>query len=272
MNEHDYEPIPGLPAPLPPGETILWQGSPNWEVLARRALRIQMVGMYFVVLIAWGISGNISAGTPAINMALSALRLSALAVVALALLALFAWLVARTTIYTITTRRVIMRFGIALPITIQIAYPMIDAAGLRVWPDGAGDIALALRPGQRIAYLVVWPHARPWKLTKAEPTLRGVPDAAPGGPNPRPGPCGVRLAACEARLRPGGSRYRQRHTDSRGGVTEHHDGSKSQTTPVSARYPDHRRHGCAAVDHDRGSRADHGRSQQCAHRGAGCRA
>ena len=68
MNEHDYEPIPGLPAPLPPGETILWQGSPNWEILARRALRVRMVGMYFVILIAWGISGNISAGTPAIDI------------------------------------------------------------------------------------------------------------------------------------------------------------------------------------------------------------
>jgi hypothetical protein len=178
MNEHDYEPIPGLPAPLPPGETILWQGSPNWEILARRALRVRMVGMYFVVLIAWGVSGNISAGTPAMDMAMSALRLSALAVVALALLALFAWLVARTTLYTITTRRVVMRFGIALPMTIQIAFSMIDAAGLHVWSDGAGEIALALRPGQRIAYLVLWPHARPWKLMKAEPTLRGVPDAA----------------------------------------------------------------------------------------------
>jgi hypothetical protein len=178
MNEHDYEPIPGLPAPLPRGETILWQGSPDWEVLARRAMRVRLVGVYFLVLVAWGISGNISAGTPATEMAISALRLSALGVVALALLALFAWLVARTTIYTITTRRVIMRFGIALPITIQIAYPMIDAAGLHIWPGGAGDIALALRSDQRIAYLVLWPHASPWKLMKAEPTLRGIPDAA----------------------------------------------------------------------------------------------
>jgi hypothetical protein len=178
MNEYDYEPIPGLPAKLPPGETILWQGSPNWEVLARRALRVRIVGVYFVALVAWGISGHISAGTPPMETAVSALRLAALGVAALALLTLFAWLVARTTIYTITTRRVVIRFGIALPITIQIAFPMIDAAGLRVWSDGAGEIALALRPGQRIAYLVMWPHTRPWKLTKAEPTLRSVPNAA----------------------------------------------------------------------------------------------
>jgi hypothetical protein len=178
MNEHDYEPFPGLPAPLPIGETILWQGSPNWETLVRKAMRVRLVGIYFVILIAWGIGGRISTGMHATDIALFALRLGSLGVVAVALLALFAWLVARTTLYTITTRRVVMRFGIALPMTLQIAFPMIDAVRLHVWPDGPGDIALNLRAGQRIAYLVVWPHARPWKLTKAQPTLRGVPDGA----------------------------------------------------------------------------------------------
>lgn len=178
MNEHDYEPVPGLPASLPKGETILWQGSPNWEVLARRALRVRMVGAYFLILIAWGISGGVSSELPLIGIAISALRLAALAAVALTLMGLFAWLIARTTIYTITTRRVVMRFGIALPITIQIAYPMIDAANMHAWADGGGDIALSLQSNQRIAYLVLWPHVRPWKLTKAQPTLRGIPDAA----------------------------------------------------------------------------------------------
>jgi hypothetical protein len=55
---------------------------------------------------------------------------------------------------------------------------MIEAAGLSTSPDGSGDIALALRPDRKIAYLVLWPHARPWKLAKAEPALRGIADAA----------------------------------------------------------------------------------------------
>lgn len=178
MKEHDYEPVPGLPAPLPPGETILWQGSPDWRTLARRALRVRVVAVYFVALVAWGISGRISTQTPTTETIVSALWLASLGCMALALLGLFAWLAARTTMYTLTTRRVVMRFGIALPMTIQIAYTMIDSAGLQAWRNGAGDIALTLRPGQRIAYLVLWPHARPWKLAKAEPTLRGIPDAA----------------------------------------------------------------------------------------------
>jgi hypothetical protein len=178
FSEHDYEPIPGLPAPLPAGETILWQGAPKWETFARRAMRVRMVAGYFVAIAIWGVTTRLSSGMPVPDVAMATLKVGGLAVVALALLVLFAWLVGRSTLYTVTTRRVVIRYGIAMPITIQIAFKMIDSAGLHVWPDGSGDIALSLRKGQRVAYLVMWPHARPWKLTKSQPTLRGIPDAA----------------------------------------------------------------------------------------------
>jgi hypothetical protein len=179
VNEHEYEPIPGLPAALPAGETILWQGAPDWQTLARRAMHARQVAAYFAILVVWGFVAGLADGTPVLQLAVSSLRLSALAVMAIALLALFAWLVARSTLYTITTRRVVMRFGIALPITLQIPYRQIDAAGCHLWPNGAGDLALSLTKTQRVAFLVLWPHARPWKLARAEPTLRGIPDAAP---------------------------------------------------------------------------------------------
>lgn len=178
MNEHDHEPIPGLPATLPPGEAILWQGGPRWDALAIRAMRVRSISIYFVALLVWGVVSGLTDGAPASQVALHALRLAALATAAVGLLALFAWLVSRTTVYTITTRRVVIRFGISLPITVQIPFTQIDGAGLRAWADGAGDIALSLRSDQRIAYLVLWPHTRPWKLTRAEPSLRAVPDAA----------------------------------------------------------------------------------------------
>ena len=178
MNEYDYEPVPGLPARLPEGETILWQGAPRWDTFARRAMRVRLVIGYFALLLVWGISGQVTSGTPVSQVGRSMLCLSALGAVAVALLVLFAWLVARTTLYTITTRRVVMRFGIALPITIQVAFRMIDSAEAHIWPDGSGDIALTLPADQRIAYLMLWPHARPWKLVKAQPVLRGIPGAA----------------------------------------------------------------------------------------------
>lgn len=178
MNEHDYEPIPGLPAPLPANETILWQGAPQWTTLARRAMRVRLVAAYFALLVIWGIAARLAGGQPLAEVAISMARLVGLAAAAVALLDLFAWLVARTTLYTITSRRVVMRFGIALPITIQIPFAKMQAAGLCAWPDGSGDIAISLLPGERIAYLVLCPHARPWTFGHAQPALRSIPDAA----------------------------------------------------------------------------------------------
>jgi hypothetical protein len=178
MNEHDYEPIPGLPAPLPANEVILWQGAPDWKMLARRAMRVRLISVWLALLIVWGSAAGLADATPIFEIAVSSARLVGLAAVALALLGQFAWLVARTTLYTITSRRVVMRIGIALPITIQIPFAKIQAAGFHPWPDGSGDIALSLSPGERIAYLVLCPHARPWTFGRAQPSLRSVPDAA----------------------------------------------------------------------------------------------
>ena len=46
FSEHDTEPVLGLPAPLPPGETLLWQGSPRWWSLALDAYRVRALAFY----------------------------------------------------------------------------------------------------------------------------------------------------------------------------------------------------------------------------------
>ena len=81
----------------------MWQGAPAWETFARRAMRVRMVAVYFLALAVWGIAGRLSSGMPAMEILLSTLRLTAMAAGAICLLELFAWLVGRTTLYTITT-------------------------------------------------------------------------------------------------------------------------------------------------------------------------
>lgn len=176
MNEHDREPVPGLPARLPPGETILWQGAPTWRALARRAYHVDVVGGYFVLLLVWSIASSLQAHAGMAAALRAAGMLGALGAGALGLLCLFAWLTHRTTLYTITTRRVVMRFGIALPMTVNLPFRQIAAAGLKLHADGTGDLPLSLAGAQRAAYLIFWPHVRPWRMAKAEPMLRGVPN------------------------------------------------------------------------------------------------
>jgi hypothetical protein len=175
MIEHDFEPVRGLPQLLPANEELLWQGSPSWRVLARRAFHIPHLAGYFGVLLIWALIYAVMHGSP---LGMAALRVVAPAAVIIAAAAGFAWAMSRTTVYTITSRRVVIRFGLALPMTVNVPFTMIVAAGLRGYADGTGDLPLTVTDPSRVAWPLMWPHVRPWRFTRSEPMLRGVPEAA----------------------------------------------------------------------------------------------
>jgi hypothetical protein len=178
VNEYEVEPIRGLPAPLPAGEELLWQGAPRWQSLARRAFQLRGLALYFGVLLLWRIGSAWADGHAWAALALSTLSLTLAALAAVGLLALLAWLVGRTTVYTITSRRIVIRFGIALPLTLNIPLRIVESAAFKAYADGTGDIPLSLTGAERVGYLILWPHVRPRRLAKPQPMLRAVPDAA----------------------------------------------------------------------------------------------
>lgn len=85
---------------------------------------------------------------------------------------------ARTTVYTLTTARVAMRVGSALTVTLNLPYRQIGSASLDLKRNGTGTIALQTLGETRLSYLVCWPHVRPWHVSKTQPALRCIPDAA----------------------------------------------------------------------------------------------
>lgn len=176
-DEQNPEPVPGLPETLPEGEAILWQGSPGFVALAIHAFRVRAVAVYFAVVALWRAAAMASAGATGAEIGATMLAIAGFFAAAMALLFLLAFLMKKETIYTITTRRVVMRYGVALRKTVNIPFRIIAAAALKKHGRGHGDIALALSGPDRIAYLHLWPHARPFKYAKAEPTLRAIPDA-----------------------------------------------------------------------------------------------
>ena len=177
VQEHEFEPERGLPQALPAGEHVLWQGSPDWRALAVRAFHLRKIAVYFGLLAAVRVAVLAGDGAGTGAMAVSALWMLLLGALAIGLLALVAWLSARTAVYTITDKRVVLRVGIVLTLTFNLPFKRIAAAGLHLDADGTGEIPLTLRPGDRIAYLHLWPHARPWRLAQPEPMLRSVPEA-----------------------------------------------------------------------------------------------
>lgn len=181
MREHDYEPVPGLPERLPRGERILWQGAPAWRSLALRAFHIRKIAIYFGLLIAWQAGWALAEGATAGAAITTASWLALLGAIAVGVATLFAYLYGRTTLYTITNRRLVMRFGLAMPMTINIPFQRIKSAAISAPRNGIGDIPVTLMGADRIAYLHLWPNARPWRLARPEPMLRSVPDAAEVG-------------------------------------------------------------------------------------------
>ncbi|MEO3471050.1 photosynthetic complex putative assembly protein PuhB [Roseomonas sp. CAU 1739] len=175
MREHESEPVPGLPERLPAGETILWQGAPRWRPLALHAFHLRALAAYFALLALWYLAAGWGADPQ--DAALGALRLVALGAVPIVLLLGLGSLAARTTLYTITNRRIVMRVGVALPMTVNIPYAAIRSADLRQHRDGTGDILLRLLPGHRASYFALWPHLRMLRVSSPEPVLRALTDA-----------------------------------------------------------------------------------------------
>ena len=174
QHEHEFEAAPGLPEKLPAGEHILWQGAPDWWQLAVHAFHVRKLTFYFAAMLAVQ-AAMLQAGQRPLA---APLTLSAgLAVLALGLLALTAWFSARTTLYTLTNRRVVMRVGIVLTLTFNLPLRQIAGASFKAQGGGFGDLALTLKGPDRIAWAHLWPHARPWALRQPQPTLRCVPQA-----------------------------------------------------------------------------------------------
>ena len=177
MSEHDFEPIRGLPGVPPPGESILWQGAPDWWRLAQEAFHVRLVAAYFAVMLIGRMIGSIADGQAPLAAVTAAVLVTPIALTALGILCFLAWLNSRTTVYTITSRRVVMRFGAALPKAINLPFTVIESASLKALPRDGGDLALALKAPNKIAFLQLWPHVRPWKVAAPEPTLRALSDA-----------------------------------------------------------------------------------------------
>jgi hypothetical protein len=177
MENHDdfaFEPVPGLPEHLPRGETMLWQGSPDWLGLARSAFHVRKVGVYFAIVIAWQVLSGLSDGATASELVASSLWTVALGTAAVGILCLLAWLYARGTIYTLTTRRIVIRSGLALPVTLNLPLALVETAAVRKSAGRQGSVVLTVAKPNRVAWLVLWPNVRPWHFNNPQPMLRCI--------------------------------------------------------------------------------------------------
>jgi Bacterial PH domain len=186
MSEHldshnpdfDFEPVPGLPELLPKGERLLWQGAPDTRAMAVDAMRLRPVGAAFTILAFWRAAAGWHDGESIRAIASTVGGTALFATVALAILAVSGILMARGTVYSLTSKRLVIRHGVAMPMAINIPFSKIDSAGLSEGAGGIGNVAFLPHARARASYVALWPHAKPWQVIRPEPMLRCIPDAA----------------------------------------------------------------------------------------------
>ncbi len=173
--EHDHEPVAGLPEHLPQGETLLWQGRPRARGLAVRGFGLKGFAAYFAGLAAVQVAWGIAASHPVEGIAFGLAVLSGMAALVIGGFALLGWLAARGTLYTVTSQRVVLRVGVALPMTINLPFAVIESLARRDAQDGTEDLVLKITPPARASWIALWPHVKGTSLLRPQPMLRAVP-------------------------------------------------------------------------------------------------
>jgi Bacterial PH domain len=176
-HEYDYETVAGLPGDLPDRERVLWQGSPTWLSFLTHALHVRWIAGYFALLMVWRFASGLHDGMNLQAALISGAWIVPLAAIVIAIMAGFALAVSRTTIYSITSRRVVFRFGVAVPIAVNVPFSQIVKADLHTFNDGTGQIPLTIGGQDRFAFLVLWPHAMGWQINNPQPMIRSIPDS-----------------------------------------------------------------------------------------------
>ena len=175
-DDFQIEPVKGLPETPPEGEVILWQGKPDWWALSKESLNLVWVAGYFVFLAAWRFVAVVDL-MPLGQAIWASVPFLFLGAIVCVLLIGIAWTQAHYAVYTVTNRRVAMRIGAALTVTLNLPYTQIGAANLDLRKSGTGTVAFDLMGDTRISYLVCWPHVRPWRISPTQPALRCIPEA-----------------------------------------------------------------------------------------------
>lgn len=167
------EPVHGLPERLPEGEKVLWQGRPSAMALAFNAFRLRWVIGYFVVLTVFRLANLSSTSGTADQMTSVVTSSLGFGVVSVLLILGLSYAMSRAAVFTITSERVVMRFGAAIRKYVNVPYSKMTGAQLKRKGLRVGDISMQLE-GKEPAYLHLWPFVRPFKYSKPQPMMRGI--------------------------------------------------------------------------------------------------
>jgi hypothetical protein len=174
MMEYEGEPIEGLPEALPEGESLIWQGRPTVGAMLKRVFFVPQLAVYFGLLIGGHTIYRLTESVPMAQVLGTLVWQFGLAAIVLLLLVWLARAYAKSILYTLTSARLVIRSGVALPMMVNIPIEQIIAADLRVHRDGTGDILLRASADRQLYWVLLWPNVSAWYSRPVRPCLRGL--------------------------------------------------------------------------------------------------
>jgi hypothetical protein len=174
MMEYEGEPIEGLPEALPEGESLIWQGRPTVGAMLKRVFFVPQLAVYFGLLIGGHTIYRLTESVPMAQVLGTLVWQFGLAAIVLLLLVWLARAYAKSILYTLTSGRLVIRSGVALPMMVNIPIEQIIAADLRVHRDGTGDILLRASADRQLYWVLLWPNVSAWYSRPVRPCLRGL--------------------------------------------------------------------------------------------------
>ena len=174
MMEYEGEPIEGLPEVLPEGESLIWQGRPTVGAMLKRVFFVPQLALYFGLLIGGHTIYRLIESVAAAQVMGTLVWQTGLAATVLLLLVWLARAYARSILYTLTSERLVIRSGVALPMMVNIPIEQIISADLRVHRDGTGDIVLRASADRQLYWVLLWPNVSAWYSRPVRPCLRGL--------------------------------------------------------------------------------------------------
>ena len=168
----------GLDQPLPAGERILWQSAPSVRHLGSVVFRFRLVAVYLLLLVGVATVLIRDGGWPVGQAFALGLLAVPIGLIGLGVLWVLGALMARTSCYTLTNRRIILHIGVAFDRTISIPLSAVMDASIRPrGKHGLGDIAFSVKDVGGLNYMNLWPHARSFHFMPPQPALRALADA-----------------------------------------------------------------------------------------------
>jgi hypothetical protein len=144
--------------------------------MAKRVFHIHQVAIYVGALLMAHVGYQLYGGSGLAETLLGSSWMAALGLSAIGILALLAWAYTRSTVYTLTDKRLVLRFGVAMPMMVNLPLTMVGSADMRRYADGSGDIMLTLSQKKKLSYTLLWPNIRPWKFKPVVPAMRCLPN------------------------------------------------------------------------------------------------